>query len=169
MGIQALADTFGKYRGALFAAPLVASLALGGLAASANDAYAQDASVQTVATQGVELASDKQVGEIIGDAAGYGFSGQGIGIVVLIGDDLRGTGKSPEYFANGFEELFSKQGVKAEAYATHVSGQNSGFEFYTTTQKFGMYNLDQAMRAISQVASLSKEEQALKVSSLETN
>ena len=46
MGLQALRNTFSGARGALFAAPVVAGLALTSFAASADDAYAQEASTK---------------------------------------------------------------------------------------------------------------------------
>ncbi len=170
MGIQALADKFEGARGKLFAGATAAAvaipLAFGGLVATANDAYAQDASIQTISTS-IDIASPERVGELLGDAAGYGFSGEGIGVVVLIGDDLRSTGKPLEYFANGFETLFDKQGVNAVAYAAHIDSPYSGFEFYTATQKFGQFDLGTAMQTIPKAASLSLEEKTLNLSSLE--
>ncbi len=171
--MAALAQNFGGVRGKLFAGTTAVAiplaLALGGLAATANNAYAQDATLQPAATA-QELADLSEA-----NRAAFSYAREhGVAILIHVGMDIQNH-EQPEallaWVENEFETKFAEHGINVGIFPRMNDSAGTGLVYhvgehiYTPPGKESpILGLQQAAELVPNVAEQGQLALELKVS-----
>jgi hypothetical protein len=129
------------------------------LTANYNAVFAQDSTIRNAPI--IPLASDAEVGRLAGKASEYARTGQGVSIIIVLGDDAREQGYSADEIAEAFQLLFSDHGTQSKAFTVDADTPATATTFLTKNNVFGPNNIQKAMESVSSAVDEHKKEKFL--------